>query len=92
MSSEVLNILQISDTHLYADIKESLLGVTTQKSLEAVIQWIQKENKPVDFILHSGDISQDHSEASYLLAEKMLSVLKAPAEAGPHLTSMPDSS
>lgn len=73
-----LKIIQISDTHVFADQSQCLLGVPTQQSFEAVLKDIQNANKPVDFIIHSGDISQDYSEASYARVADMLSSFNVP--------------
>lgn len=78
MGNPPLRIIQISDTHLYADPLKALLGVPSQKSLEAVIQLLQKEAGPIDLILHSGDLSQDGSEASYIRLAEMLKIFNVP--------------
>lgn len=78
MGDSPLRIIQISDTHLYGDINKSLLDVPSQQSFADVIQLIQKEAGPIDFILHSGDLSQDGSEASYIRIADMLKVFNVP--------------
>lgn len=78
MAKDILNILQISDTHIFGNKTGSLLGVQTYDSLEAVLAMIQTKHDKVDFLLHSGDVSQDYSEASYVLAESMFEKLKLP--------------
>lgn len=78
MGNEAIRIIQISDTHLFANENQSLLGVQTQKSFEAVLKLIQQENKKIDLVLHSGDIAQDHAEESYIRAADWLSSLNAP--------------
>lgn len=68
-----MRIVQISDTHLYADKQQKLLGVKTFESFVAVVDLLRAdENKP-DMIILSGDIAQDHSERAYL---NMVDVLK----------------
>lgn len=57
---------------MFADHDEELLGVNTQKSFLAVLEHIKRHESDIDFILHSGDISQDGSPESYqYLAEQM---------------------
>lgn len=73
-----LKMLQISDTHLFADPEQSLLGVNTQKSLEAILDVIKQNERPFDFLLHSGDLTQDCSKAAYLRLADMLSTFKVP--------------
>lgn len=60
-----IKLLQITDTHLFVDDDGSLLGVNTTESFAAVVDAILE--KPIDFdaILATGDISQDHTQASY---------------------------
>lgn len=78
MGNPPLRIIQISDTHIYADPQRSLLGVPTQKSFQAIIDLLQKEEGQIDFILHSGDLSQDGTDASYIRLAEMLKVLSVP--------------
>jgi Icc protein len=73
-----LKIIQISDTHVFADQSQSLLGVPTQQSFEAVLKHIREANHSIDFIIHSGDISQDYSEVSYMRVADMLSTFNVP--------------
>ena len=71
-ADEVLTFLQITDTHLYGPPDGELLGVNTRDSFFAVMDAVAAQNKPVHGILATGDISQDHTPASYqLFAQKM---------------------
>lgn len=78
MSSVPLRIIQISDTHLFADEKKALVGVPTQQSLQAVIDLIKREAGEFDIIIHSGDLTQDYSRPSYIRLVDMLSTLNKP--------------
>ncbi|CAH0534390.1 3',5'-cyclic adenosine monophosphate phosphodiesterase CpdA [Vibrio stylophorae] len=60
-----VRLLQITDTHLFADPAGRLLGVTTAQSFTAVVEAIGERANQMDAILATGDISQDHSAASY---------------------------
>lgn len=60
-----VRLLQITDTHLFANQDEDLLGVQTAKSFQAVVAEITSKNMQFDAILATGDISQDHSIQSY---------------------------
>lgn len=74
MSEQPVNILQITDTHLLTDPQAELLGVKTRFSLEAVLEMIKQKSPRIDFILLTGDLAQDYSEAAYrTLAELMQS-------------------
>ncbi len=74
-------VLQLSDTHLFADTKEKLKHVETLASFAAVWQAALAE-KP-QLILLTGDLSQDDSPASYahlatFLAKSPVPVLITP--------------
>lgn len=61
----LVRLLQITDTHLFADPTACLLGVNTAASFLAVLDEIQDKEIEFDAIIATGDISQDHSDASY---------------------------
>ena len=63
--SQTVRLLQITDTHLFADPQACLLGVNTADSFLAVVDEVQKQRIEFDAIIATGDISQDHSRASY---------------------------
>ena len=58
-------ILQITDPHIFAEDDGCLLGLNTRHSLSAVIEDVKAHHMDSDLILATGDISQDHSKASY---------------------------
>ncbi|MGR5236070.1 3',5'-cyclic-AMP phosphodiesterase [Vibrio alfacsensis] len=64
-SSDSIKLLQITDTHLFAADEGSLLSVRTADSFTAVVQEVLHRQAPFDYILATGDISQDHSAESY---------------------------
>jgi Icc protein len=78
MGNGFLRILQVSDTHLFADRNKALLGVQPQKSFEGVLDLMRKESGKIDFIIHSGDLSQDYSEPAYIRIAEMLEEFKVP--------------
>ncbi|WP_234418441.1 3',5'-cyclic-AMP phosphodiesterase [Dongshaea marina] len=61
----VIRLLQITDTHLFAEASARLLGVTTFDSYSAVIDAIEAHPEPYEAVLATGDISQDQSDESY---------------------------
>jgi len=75
---KIVKIVQISDTHLFKDSEKLLLGVQTQKSLEAILDHIRQHEVPFDFLLHTGDLSQDASKETYLRLADMLSTFNVP--------------
>src|SRR5699024_3666556 len=58
-------ILQLTDTHLFGQQEEQLLGLNTYESFTAVIKEIKQRARQYDLIIASGDLSQDQSELSY---------------------------
>ncbi len=58
-------IVQITDTHLFADPSGELLGVNTGDSLHAVVEFIKQQGHDTDVLLATGDISQDYTPQSY---------------------------
>ena len=73
-----LSFLQITDTHLFADSQDDLLGVKTRKSLEAVIDHLVDKKPIFQGVLSTGDISQDQSEESYRAFCTQIKRLNAP--------------
>ncbi len=63
--SQTVRLLQITDTHLFADPNGCLLGVNTVDSFRAVVSEIQAQDVKFDAIIATGDISQDHTPESY---------------------------
>lgn len=60
-----VRLLQITDTHLFADCERDLLGVQTVRSYEAVIEHASQYISKCAAVLCTGDLTQDHSQASY---------------------------
>lgn len=79
-------LVQLSDSHLFADADGSLLGMNTHDSLQRVIERVLAEQERVDLVLATGDLSQDGTEASYEHFRRMTAVIDSPARwlAGNH--------
>lgn len=71
-------LVQITDSHLFADPADSLLGLLTSESLKAVVELVVQEQPQVDLVLATGDISQDGSVASYHNFVELVSPVAAP--------------
>lgn len=75
-----LRVLQISDSHLFAQCGQRLLNVDTDASLCGVIRHILDHETGTDVVLATGDISQDGSPESYRrfveLAQPLAPVLR----------------
>lgn len=65
-SGKPIRVVQLSDCHLFASTEGKLLGLNTEESLEKVLELIAREQKGMELILATGDLSQDASPASYL--------------------------
>lgn len=64
-SGTSVRVLQITDTHLFAEKEETLLGVNTWQSYHAVLQAIHASAREADLVVATGDLAQDHSSAAY---------------------------
>lgn len=60
-----LRVLQVTDTHLFADLSGRLMGVDTERSFAEVMEKVLDEFWPVDLILVTGDLVHDGSEGGY---------------------------
>jgi Icc protein len=61
--NQPLRVVQMTDTHLFADPHQVLLGCPTGLTLAAVVAQVAKYQP--DLILLTGDLSQDETPASY---------------------------
>jgi len=62
--SKPLNIVQISDCHLFADISSQHCGADVYQNLIDALKHL-KLNQELDLIIFTGDLTQDHSDGSY---------------------------
>jgi len=62
--SKPLRIVQITDTHLYADPDGQLLGLNTRHSMEKVIDLVLDAQQP-DLVVASGDLTHDGAPQAY---------------------------
>lgn len=73
-----LQLLQITDTHLFSDRNKDLLGIKTVESYEAVIKHAARYSSRCQAVLSTGDLSQDHSQQSYLDFTEQIKKLNLP--------------
>lgn len=78
LRNRTLQILQISDTHLYEDPAGRLLGLNTQTSLEHTLALTQASRWSPDLILATGDLVHDGSAAGYKRLHERLAALGIP--------------
>lgn len=84
-------ILQLSDTHLFADPDRLMFGVNTGCSLERVIAHARRAHgDAVDVVLATGDLVHDESPAGYRRLYDMLNRFEAPVRCLPGNHDDPD--
>lgn len=69
-------LVQLTDCHLLAEPDALYQGVSPYRQLQAVVQ--QLAGHWPDAILLTGDLSQDHSEASYQHLQELMQVVPVP--------------
>ncbi len=74
-----VSIAQLTDTHLFEDSAQSLLGIQTEASFQAVLVEIKRNLSQLDLLLLTGDLTQDGSAASYDRLRKSLDNFAIPA-------------
>lgn len=81
-----LMLVQLTDSHLFADADGRLLGMDTADSLSRVVAQVRAEQPCIDLLLATGDLSQDGSPDSYRRFAELTAPLQAPARwlAGNH--------
>lgn len=62
---DVIRLVQVTDSHIFADPEGCLLGLNTRESFEAVCERVAKEEWRPDALLATGDLAQDSSPESY---------------------------
>lgn len=72
-------LVQLSDSHLFAEENGKLLGMNTHDSLQRVIDKVREEQPQIDLMLASGDLSQDGSIASYQTFRQLTEALAGQA-------------
>lgn len=72
-------LVQLSDSHLFAEADGTLLGMNTRESLQRVIELVRVQQPRIDLMLATGDLSQDGTLESYQLFRDMTRQIDAPA-------------
>ncbi len=73
---KVIELVQLTDPHLYADTSEGLYGVNSYQSFEAVVAEAAKQS--IDLALLTGDLVHDESEQGYKNLRQLLQPLNVP--------------
>lgn len=85
-----LNVLQLSDLHLFADPASTLVGLNTEHTFLSVLEKSRQDHWPPDLILLTGDLSQDSSEAAYTRLQAHLEPLSIPCYTLPGNHDVPE--
>lgn len=72
-------LVQLSDSHLFAEADGVLLGMNTRDSLQRVIELVLAQQPQVDLMIATGDLSQDGTLESYQRFREMTRQIAAPA-------------
>jgi Icc protein len=75
-ASGCINLVQLSDPHLFGDEQGSMYGLNTLQSLQAVVAEVARH--PFDLGVVTGDLSQDLQRAGYQRLREVLQGLKMP--------------
>lgn len=60
-----VSIAQLTDIHLFAGVEQSLVGIETEASFQDTLATVKKTIPQIDFLLLTGDLTQDGSTNSY---------------------------
>nr|WP_314479278.1 3',5'-cyclic-AMP phosphodiesterase [uncultured Pseudomonas sp.] len=74
-----VNVVHLTDAHLFASPEGSMLGLNTRDSLRHVVQQALREQRDTDLLVCTGDLSQDASVASYDAFRQLTAGFVAPA-------------
>lgn len=72
-------LVQLSDSHLFAEADGTLLGMNTRDSLQRVIDLVLAQQPLIDLVIATGDLSQDGTLESYQQFRDMTRQIAAPA-------------
>ncbi len=74
-----LRLVQLTDSHLFADPAGRLLGLTTRDSFEAVLRQMVSAVPAADALVFTGDLVHDESADGYAYLSAKLSTIAAPS-------------
>ncbi len=73
-----LTFIQITDTHLGSERDFDFHGLSPARHLERLVAQINHLPQPPDFVIHTGDLSNNRSAESYEIAREILAALDRP--------------
>jgi Icc protein len=78
MCADPIRLLQITDTHLIEQPGAEVYGVDSFAALDRLLAEMKRSDWPPDLIVHSGDLSDDGTAASYRRLRSLLTPLALP--------------
>lgn len=78
-----VQLLQVTDTHLFADPAREIYGTNTADSLRATLQAASALGRRPDAVLVTGDVADDESRGAYLNFRRTLGELGVPVHCLP---------
>ena len=75
----MIHIVQMTDTHLFADPGGRLYEINTRDALRSVIEDAQLNLPQIDVLLVTGDLVHDETETGYKALNELLQPLDVPA-------------
>jgi 3',5'-cyclic-AMP phosphodiesterase len=79
MDPKPLRIVQLTDSHLFADRRQTLVGCSTNDSFASVVDYLAAQPEPPDLLLLTGDLAQDDSAAAYRYLRATIAPLQVTA-------------
>ncbi len=73
-----LELVQLTDPHLFADRRGEMRGVNTYESLQTVLAAARRQHWTPDALLVTGDITQDESRGGYRVFRSVFEPLSVP--------------
>ena len=73
-----IRIVQITDFHLLADPRRTMMGINTEQSFLAVLDLACRSHEDFDIFLMTGDLAQDPTPGTYGRLRDWLAVLPGP--------------
>jgi len=90
MSQNILQLIQITDTHFGADPDWLIRGVNPRDTLACVLESAHADLQNTDLILATGDLSEDGSDASYQALNRIFGKLSIPVMPLPGNHDLPE--
>lgn len=78
MSEEPIRVIQITDCHVTDGPEETIFGMDSWSSLEAVLDHARANDWPPAFVLATGDLAETGSRRAYLRLRTLLGPLGVP--------------